>query len=72
MLNQIINVGSIDNMSSYTAADALNDEASNNLKQAVIEAIENEISSSISKFTFNSLTYTAKEIGNGIDVSLPN
>ncbi|MBO7044553.1 hypothetical protein J6W34_08770 [bacterium] len=56
-------------MGSYTAADALNDYASDNLKAAIIKAIQNEIGSD--QFTFAGIAYTASEIANNIVISLP-
>jgi hypothetical protein len=70
LLSQYINVANYESMKTYTAADALNAEASDNLKTAIIKAIVAEIGSD--QFTFDGLTYTAQEIGNGIKVSLPS
>ncbi|MBQ5492729.1 MAG: hypothetical protein IIT78_02485, partial [Mycoplasmataceae bacterium] len=58
-----------DSMNSITAQDALNNQTSDNLKQAITSAIQNEIGSV--SFTFDGLTYTASEIANNITITLP-
>ncbi|MBO6042521.1 hypothetical protein J6P52_05245 [bacterium] len=56
-------------MNSITAQDALNNQTSDNLKQAITTAIQNEIGSD--QLTFDGLTYTASEIANNITITLP-
>ncbi|MBQ5543458.1 MAG: hypothetical protein IIT97_00790, partial [Mycoplasmataceae bacterium] len=69
LLNQIINVGSYESMSSISAADALNNQATDNLTTAIISAIEAEIGTK--SFNIDGITYTAKEIASGISIGLP-
>ncbi|MBO6022264.1 hypothetical protein J6W34_00690 [bacterium] len=57
-------------MNSITAQDALNNQTSDNLKQAITTAIQNEIGSD--QLTFDGLTYTASEIANNITITLPS
>ena len=56
-------------MNSITAQDALNNQTSDNLKQAITSAIQNEIGND--QLTFDGLTYTASEIANNITITLP-
>ncbi|MBQ5492514.1 MAG: hypothetical protein IIT78_01370, partial [Mycoplasmataceae bacterium] len=70
LLNQIINI-SKESISSYTAADSLNSTLTNNLKSAIIQVIENEISSSKISFIIDSIPYTASQITNAITIQLP-
>ena len=69
LLNQIINIGSYNSMSSYTAADALNNANSDNLTAAIISAIKAEIGTS--SFDINGIAYTADQICAGIEIGLP-
>ncbi|MBO7044589.1 hypothetical protein J6W34_08950 [bacterium] len=68
-LSQIINVSKQDNMSSMSAADALNNQTSDNLKQAITAAIQNEIGSE--QFNIDGIAYTAAEIASSIQIGLP-
>jgi hypothetical protein len=56
-------------MKTYTAADALNDQANDNLKTAIIDAIVAEIGST--SFDIDGISYTAAQIGEGIQITLP-
>jgi hypothetical protein len=69
LLSQYINVGSIDGLGKYTAADALNEQTSDSLKAAIISAIETEIGTK--SFNIDGISYTASEIGQNIQVTLP-
>ncbi|MBO6073236.1 hypothetical protein J6P59_06580 [bacterium] len=53
-----------------TAGDALNNQASDNLKAAIIKAIEVEIANQ--SFNIDGISYTASEIGNSIQITLPS
>ena len=69
LLNQIINIGSDNSMSSYTAADALNNASSDNLTTAIVSAIKAEIGTS--SFDIDGIAYTADQICAGIEIGLP-
>ncbi|MBO6021809.1 hypothetical protein J6P68_03135, partial [bacterium] len=69
-LSQIINISKQTNIASMTAADALSAEASDNLKAAIIKAIEVEIANQ--SFNIDGISYTASEIGNSIQITLPS
>ena len=71
LLNQTINVSSYETMNTITAAIALYSYKTN-LKTAINDAVENEISSKMSDFIFNNIAYTAKDIINELTYNLPN
>ncbi|MBO6072474.1 hypothetical protein J6P59_02280 [bacterium] len=71
LLNQTINVSSYETMNTITAAIALYSYKTN-LKTAINDALENEISSKMSDFIFNNIAYTAKDIINELTYNLPN
>ncbi|MBR4486415.1 hypothetical protein IKS57_03555 [bacterium] len=58
------------NIGEYTAAQALYNYSSN-LQQGIINVIEHEYASSF-PLTVSAVLYTASEIGDGIEVTLPN
>ena len=60
-------------MSSYTAADALHEENSDNLVNAIQQAIENEITTKLGdSFNIDAITYTVSEIISNLIVTLPS
>ncbi|MBO6072900.1 hypothetical protein J6P59_04710 [bacterium] len=69
IINNPINVHSYDNMSSYTAFQALNSEEMN-LKNAIKSVIKQEIEKKIN--LFNKINITTNEIINKITVNLPS
>ena len=72
LLNEYINVANYENMSSYSAADALNEHA-NTLKEAITSAIEAEINNNFnSTFNIDNITYNANEIIKDLAITLPN
>ncbi|MBR4486416.1 hypothetical protein IKS57_03560, partial [bacterium] len=68
LLSNIINVS---NMSSYTAADALYEQKSDDLISNIKQAINTEIKDSGDSFAVDGIAYTASEIINKINISLP-
>ncbi|MBQ5492685.1 MAG: hypothetical protein IIT78_02260, partial [Mycoplasmataceae bacterium] len=68
-LSQIINISKQTDIASMTAADALNAEASDNLKTAITKAIQTEIGSE--QFNIDGIAYTAAEIASSIQIDLP-
>jgi hypothetical protein len=56
-------------MSSYTAADALNNASSDNLTVAIVSAIKVEIGTS--SFDIDGIAYTVDQICAGIKIVLP-
>ncbi|MBO6021489.1 hypothetical protein J6P68_01410 [bacterium] len=72
LLNSTINVSNYEDMNEYSAAEALSDLSTDNLKTAIIDAIENEITKSNDSFDIDGISYTASEIANNITITLPN
>ncbi|MBQ5492698.1 MAG: hypothetical protein IIT78_02325 [Mycoplasmataceae bacterium] len=82
ILNNFIDVANYENMSSYTAQEALNNANTfinnsstnplSNLQKAIISAVETEIKNNIDLFSFEGVSYTLEEIINGLMVILPN
>ena len=70
LLNQIINISNYENMNKLSAAQALT-KNSNDLINAIKEAIQVEIQNHIHQFVFNNLTYTSYQIINNIIIKLP-
>ena len=70
LLNQIINISNYENMNKLSALEALTNN-SDNLINAIKEAIQVEIQNHIHQFVFNNLTYTSSEIINNISIKLP-
>ncbi|MBR4486192.1 hypothetical protein IKS57_02335 [bacterium] len=59
-------------MSSFTAADALYEQGSDNLINAVQQAIGNEITTKLGdSFNIDAITYTVSEIISNLTVTLP-
>ncbi|MBR4486191.1 hypothetical protein IKS57_02330, partial [bacterium] len=74
ILGNIIDIANDDSMSSFTAVDALYEQSSDNLINAIQSAIANEITTSPlgNSFIFNGIIYTASEIASNITVLLPS
>ena len=69
LLSNIINVAKYDEMSSNTVQDAFNVQST--LKQAIKQAIQNEITTAANKFLAINSTYSIQDIIDNIQITLP-
>ncbi|MBO6023118.1 hypothetical protein J6P51_04085, partial [bacterium] len=69
LLSNIINVTKYDEMSSNTVQDAFNVQST--LKQAIKQAIQNEIATAANKFLAINSTYSIQDIIDNIQITLP-
>ena len=69
LLSNIINVAKYDEMSSNTVQEAFNVQST--LKQAIKQAIQNEIATAANKFLAINSTYSIQDIIDNIQITLP-